>query len=63
MLSCFRELLTLRQQGDRTPFFIYASSNKPEHKRETLEHGGQGCTNNPQELFMMVTRAVISGSG
>jgi CheY-like chemotaxis protein len=49
----------LRQEGDRTPLFFYASSNAPEHKRETREHGGQGCTNNAQELFEMVTRAVI----
>lgn len=49
----------LRQEGDRTPLFFYASSNAPEHKRETREHGGQGCTNNARELFEMVTRAVI----
>ncbi len=49
----------LRQQGDQTPLFFYASSNIPEHKRETREHGGQGCTNNAQELFEMVTKAVI----
>jgi CheY-like chemotaxis protein len=49
----------LRKDGDRTPLFFYASSNAPEHKRETLEHGGQGCTNNAQELFEMVTRSVI----
>ena len=49
----------LRRQGDRTPLFFYASSNAPEHKRETQEHGGQGCTNKAQELFEMVTRAVI----
>jgi CheY-like chemotaxis protein len=49
----------LRKEGDRTPLFFYASSNAPEHKRETREHGGQGCTNNAQELFEMVTRAVI----
>lgn len=49
----------LRQEGDRTPLFFYATSNAPEHKRETREHGGQGCTNNAQELFEMVTRAVI----
>ncbi len=48
----------LRKEGDRTPLFFYASSNAPEHKRETREHGGQGCTNNAQELFEMVTRAV-----
>ena len=49
----------LRGEGDRTPLFFYSSSNAPEHKRETREHGGQGCTNNAQELFEMVTRAVI----
>ena len=49
----------LRKEGDRTPLFFYAASNAPEHKRETREHGGQGCTNNAQELFAMVTRAVI----
>lgn len=49
----------LRKDGDHTPLFFYASSNAPEHKRETLDHGGQGCTNNAQELFEMVTRAVI----
>jgi CheY-like chemotaxis protein len=53
---------TLRQQGNQTPFFIYAGSSAPEHKRETLKRGGQGCTNNPQELFQMVTKAVISRS-
>ena len=31
----------------------------PEYKRETREHGGQGRTNNAQELFEMVTKAVI----
>jgi CheY-like chemotaxis protein len=49
----------LRKSGDQTPLFFYASSNAPEHKRETIEHGGQGCTNNAQELFEMVTKAVI----
>lgn len=49
----------LRKEGDRTPLFFYAASNAPEHKRETREHGGQGCTNNAQELFEMIIRAVI----
>ena len=49
----------LRKEGDHTPLFFYATSNAPEHKRETREHGGQGCTNNAQELFEMVTKAVI----
>lgn len=49
----------LRQQGDETPLFFYASSASPEHKNETADHGGQGSTNNPQELFEMVTRSVM----
>ncbi len=49
----------LRKEGDLTPLFFYAASNAPEHKRETREHGGQGFTNNAQELFQMVTRAII----
>lgn len=53
---------SLRQQGDQTPFFIYAGSNLPEHKRETVKHGGQGSTNNAQELFQMVMHAVVSRS-
>lgn len=53
----------MRKNGDQTPFFFYAGSNAPEHKREAREHGGQGCTNNAQELFHMVTKAVISGVG
>jgi hypothetical protein len=49
----------LRKGGDKTPLFFYTASNAPEHKRETLEHGGQGCTTNVQELFAMVMKAVF----
>ena len=49
----------LRKQGDGTPFFFYTSSNDPQHKRETLDHGGQGATNDPQELFEMVTSELL----
>ena len=49
----------IRASGDQTPLFFYASSNAPEHKRETREHGGQGCTNDGQELFEMVTKAIF----
>lgn len=49
----------LRARGDNTPLFFYASSNAPEHRRETLEHGGQGCTNDGQELFEMVTKVIF----
>jgi CheY-like chemotaxis protein len=50
----------IRTKGDQTPFFIYAGSNAPSHKRETENHGGQGCTNNPQELFEMVTSTITN---
>ena len=50
---------TLRGQGDATPFIIYAGSRSPEHRKETERHGGQGCTNHPQELFALVTKAII----
>lgn len=53
----------LRMQGDDTPLFFYAASNAPEHKRETREHGGQGCTNNAQELFEMVMRSLVDNKG
>jgi CheY-like chemotaxis protein len=53
----------LRASGNKTPFFIYAGSNLPEHKREAGQHGGQGSTNHPQELFEMVTGAVLKGRG
>ncbi len=49
----------LRGRGDRTPFFIYAGSNLPKHKREATDHGGQGSTNDAQELFQMVTAVVL----
>ena len=52
----------LRQNNNTTPFFIYAGSNALEHKAEAKAHGGQGSTNNGQELFQMVTKAVIRGN-
>jgi CheY-like chemotaxis protein len=50
----------LRNQGDKTPFIIYAGSNLPEHKQETINHDGQGTTNNPQELFPIVMKAIVT---
>jgi CheY-like chemotaxis protein len=46
----------LRRKGDRTPFFIYAGSNTPDHKQEATARGAQGSTNDPQELFALLTR-------
>ncbi|MEO5886176.1 MAG: response regulator [Anaerolineales bacterium] len=50
----------IRRQGNKTPYIIYAGSNLPEHNQETLEHGGQGTTNHPQELFQIVMKAIIT---
>jgi CheY-like chemotaxis protein len=49
-------LEALRETDSETPFFIYAGSNAPEHKREATERGAQGSTNNPEELFNLVAR-------
>ncbi len=49
----------IRNNGNQTPFFVYAGSNSPEHKAETARHRGQGCTNNPQELFREVMSALL----
>ena len=51
-------LEALRSTGDQTPFFIYTGSNAPEHKREAAARGAQGSTNDPQELFELVTGLV-----
>jgi len=51
---------SMRANGDQTPLFFYSCSNSLEHKRKTRKHGGQGCTDNAQELFHMVTKAIIS---
>lgn len=56
----YKLLDALREAGDQTPFFIYAGSNLPEHKIEAYEHGAQGSTNNPQELFQMVMKAIVT---
>jgi CheY-like chemotaxis protein len=48
----------MRKRGDKTPLFFYATSNSPEHKLETRKHGGQGCTNNANELFSMVVQTL-----
>lgn len=50
-------LKAIRDGGDETPFFIYAGSNAPKHKREAARKGAQGSTNVAQELFELVTQA------
>lgn len=53
---------TIRRNGIQTPYIIYAGSNLPEHKQETLNHGGQGSTNHPQELFQTVMKAIVTNN-
>jgi CheY-like chemotaxis protein len=50
----------LQKQKIFTPFIVYASSNRPEHKAETIKRGGFGTTNNPQELFQLVINAILN---
>jgi len=52
-------LEALRASDPHTPFFIYAGSNAPAHKREALARGAQGSTNMAQELFDMVIRTLV----
>jgi CheY-like chemotaxis protein len=49
----------LRRRGNNTPFIIFAGSNNLEHKIETEQHGGNGCTNSFSELFTMVTSIML----
>lgn len=51
-------LKALRDQGNRIPFFIYASSRDPKHVSEARRKGAQGTTNRPDELFEMVLNEV-----
>jgi CheY-like chemotaxis protein len=48
----------LRETDKATPYFIYAGSNSPAHKKETERRGAQGTINNPRELMDMVTKYV-----
>jgi CheY-like chemotaxis protein len=51
-------LEAVRETDNVTPFFIYASSNAPEHKREGARRGAQGVTNRPAELMDLVVDAL-----
>jgi CheY-like chemotaxis protein len=54
----YRLLAAVRTSDAVTPFFIYAGSNAPQHKREAAERGAQGSTNRASELVDMVTQAL-----
>ena len=55
-------LEAVRAKDKSTPFFIYAGSNAPNHKREAALRGAQGSTNIATDLIEMVTRALPSGT-
>jgi hypothetical protein len=57
----YRLLDAVRAFDTVTPFFIYAGSSTPEHKREAAQHGAQGSTNVANELVDMVSRALSQG--
>ncbi len=48
----------IRKTDKATPYFIYAGSNLPEHKREAKEKGAQGSTNHASELIELITKHV-----
>jgi CheY-like chemotaxis protein len=52
----------LREQGCKTPVFFYTATNAREDKDEATRRGGQGYTNNAQDLFQMVMKSVVSGA-
>jgi CheY-like chemotaxis protein len=54
----YRLLSAIRISDKATPFFIYSSSNSPEHKREAANFGAQGATNRASELVDMVTQGL-----
>ncbi len=51
----------MRRLGIKTPFIIYAGSNRPEYKAEATRKGAFGLTNSPQELFELVVNAISNG--
>jgi CheY-like chemotaxis protein len=58
----YKLLELLRAQDKSTPFFIYAGSNAPSHRREASLRGAQGSTNIAEDLIEMVTRALPAGA-
>jgi len=50
----------IRRKGDQTPFFIYSGAGASEYLSETVKHSGQGTTSDPQDLFKMVMKAIVT---
>ncbi len=57
----YKLLEAFRAKDKATPFFIYAGSNAPQHRREAALRGAQGSTNIADELVEMVTRSLPTG--
>ncbi len=53
----------VRKTNKTVPYFIYAGSNLPEHKREALERGAQGSTSRSNELIQLITTHLRRGKG
>lgn len=49
----------IRKNNNYVPFIIYTGSIKQEHIQETLQRGGQGCTNSPTELISLVIQNLL----
>lgn len=58
----YKLLEALRGRDKTTPFFIYAGSNQPKHRREAILRGAQGSTNIAEDLVEMVTRSLSAGT-
>jgi CheY-like chemotaxis protein len=56
-------LLDKLRPGNTTPFVVYSSSNRPEHKEKARRHGAVGATNNPTELLALVQKALTATPG
>lgn len=59
----FELLEAMRRKKDLTPFVVYCGSNAPNYKTDVRRKGGQGCTNQPDELFEIVLDNLGSDGG
>lgn len=52
----------MRGSGDTTPVYVYSTSRERKHIEEVIEHGGQGCTNDPFEIVDLISKALLGGA-
>jgi serine/threonine protein kinase/O-acetyl-ADP-ribose deacetylase (regulator of RNase III) len=57
-LEGYALLDAMRAGGDQTPLFIFSSSGTSEHRQEASRRGGQGCTDDPKELFRLIQELI-----